>query len=309
MLSRRRSHVRLCRTSERDVGAPLISLNALTERRSVTLKVASVISSNRRRAGTGVTRVPADGTLHPLEIGIQAIQLSPYHAGPSTPRSYAWTRALISWHALVPSAFRHRVSHRTQEPPFSPSQLRWGYNRAPHGALKPVATLEIPRSVLLVAVRLDQRGVNADHHHRTQVPITGPQRRDRATASLDQLPHPLPDPVAHQRDPGHARGRSRSATATSSGPTPPARTVVADPAAPRYRPGSARRPRSTPPRPATPRPGRGVTSGRDNAADKPLVRPRLSASMRGITLPACPTTSSPRTSTRTPFDQSVVTCI
>src|ERR1700739_2146675 len=137
-MSRRRSHVRLCHTSERDVGAPLISLNAPTERRSVTRKVASVVSPNRRRAGTGIRRFPADATFHLLEIGVQAIQLSPYHAGPSAPRSFAWTRPLISWHALVPSAFRHRVSHRTQEPPFSSSQLSWGYNRAPHGALKRV---------------------------------------------------------------------------------------------------------------------------------------------------------------------------
>jgi hypothetical protein len=27
---------------------------------------------------------PADGSLHLLEIGIQAIQLSPYHTGPAT---------------------------------------------------------------------------------------------------------------------------------------------------------------------------------------------------------------------------------
>src|SRR5512133_211391 len=33
---------------------------------------------------TGV--LPADGTLHRLEIRLQAIQLSPYHAGPSAPR-------------------------------------------------------------------------------------------------------------------------------------------------------------------------------------------------------------------------------
>jgi hypothetical protein len=51
------------------------------------------------------------------------------------------------------------------------------------------------------------------------------------------------------------------------------------------------------------------TSGRDTAADNPLVRPVASASIRGITFPACPTTSSPRTSTRRPRDQSVVACI
>jgi hypothetical protein len=29
---------------------------------------------------------PTDGPLHHLEIGIQAIQLSPYHAGPAAPQ-------------------------------------------------------------------------------------------------------------------------------------------------------------------------------------------------------------------------------
>src|SRR6185312_871829 len=30
----------------------------------------------------------------------------------------AWTRPLVSWHALVPFTFRIQVSHQTQEPPF-----------------------------------------------------------------------------------------------------------------------------------------------------------------------------------------------
>jgi hypothetical protein len=62
---------------------------------------------------------PAEVNLPLLEIGIQAIQLSPYHAGLPTHRPDIWTRPLVSWHALVPaSAFQLRVSHQTQEPPF-----------------------------------------------------------------------------------------------------------------------------------------------------------------------------------------------
>jgi len=37
---------------------------------------------------------PADVTLHRLEIRIEAIQLSPYHAGPSAHRFRTWTRPL-----------------------------------------------------------------------------------------------------------------------------------------------------------------------------------------------------------------------
>src|ERR1700758_3800419 len=179
-MSRRRSHVRLCHTSERDVGAPLISLNAPTERRSVTRKVASVVSPNRRRAGTGIRRFPADATFHLLEIGVQAIQLSPYHAGPSAPRSFAWTRPLISWHALVPSAFRHRVSHRTQEPPFSSSQLSWGYNRAPHGALKRIV-VDVFASPLDVH---DRAGLHGARHLPRQRRRLGHQHQKHTDADL-----------------------------------------------------------------------------------------------------------------------------
>src|SRR3954463_2172146 len=51
---------------------------------------------------TGV--VPADATLRLLEIGLQAIQLSPYRAGPSAHRPVRLGTAADSWHALVPSS-------------------------------------------------------------------------------------------------------------------------------------------------------------------------------------------------------------
>ena len=67
--------------------------------------------------GTGTGVFPVGVHLRRLEIGIQAIQLSPYHTRvPQRPAPYAWTRPLISWQATVPATFRIKVSHRTQEP-------------------------------------------------------------------------------------------------------------------------------------------------------------------------------------------------
>ena len=57
---------------------------------------------------------PVDVDLHPLEIGIQAIQLLAISRGSRNASLHAWTRPLISWHATVPFAFRFQVSHRTQ---------------------------------------------------------------------------------------------------------------------------------------------------------------------------------------------------
>src|SRR3954453_9529085 len=49
---------------------------------------------------------PADGNLHRLEIRLQAIQLSPYHAGPpDTPPLTTGPGRRVFWHALVPFTF------------------------------------------------------------------------------------------------------------------------------------------------------------------------------------------------------------
>jgi hypothetical protein len=60
---------------------------------------------------------PADGILRLLEIRLQAIQLSPCRAGPSTRCSYAWTQPLIFCHAVFPLSFRSQVRHQTQKHP------------------------------------------------------------------------------------------------------------------------------------------------------------------------------------------------
>src|ERR1700730_11296646 len=81
-------------------------------------EVASANREYRHRHGTGSDVFPVDGGLHLLEIGLQAIQLSPYSAGPAAPH------ARTSGHGhrfpgmlWSPSPFRIQVSHQTHEPP------------------------------------------------------------------------------------------------------------------------------------------------------------------------------------------------
>jgi hypothetical protein len=68
--------------------------------------------------GTGSDVFPVDGGLHLLEIGLRAIQLSPYSAGPAAPhtRTPGHDRCFPGM-LLSPSPFRIQVSHQTQEPP------------------------------------------------------------------------------------------------------------------------------------------------------------------------------------------------
>ena len=73
--------------------------------------------------------------MHRLEIGLQAIQLSPYSAGPAAPRTRTpgHDRRFpgMLW---SPSPFGSRSAIRPKNLPPSSSQLRWGYNKAPRGA-------------------------------------------------------------------------------------------------------------------------------------------------------------------------------
>jgi hypothetical protein len=83
---------------------------------------------------TGV--FPADGCLRRLEIGIQAIQLSPYHAGLATHRLQRLS-TIVAF--LACSCPRHLSDQgkaiRPRNIPPSSSHLRWGYDQAPRGAL------------------------------------------------------------------------------------------------------------------------------------------------------------------------------
>ncbi len=104
---------------EHDLGASLISLNALIGHRSWSRRLPQYFSSpwqdrHRRRVS-----FPVDVKFHLLEIGIQAIKPSPSHAGlPDAPplspgHSHRFPGMLWS-----PSPFSIRVSHQAHKPPF-----------------------------------------------------------------------------------------------------------------------------------------------------------------------------------------------
>src|SRR5271166_1483957 len=71
-----------------------------------------------------------------------------------------------------------------------------------HQRMKPPAALEVARRVLFVAVRVDQRRVDADHDGAAEVAVAGGRGRDRTMPGRDRLPHLRPDPVAHHGDRG-----------------------------------------------------------------------------------------------------------
>src|SRR4051794_35418957 len=118
LASVRRSRVRPCCTWQRDVGGPLISFNTLAGRRPALRRLRRPPKTPTQSAAPVSVVFPADGNLHRLEIRLQAIQLSPYHAGPpSAPSLTTRPDRQVFWHALVPFTFRIQVSHSTQEPP------------------------------------------------------------------------------------------------------------------------------------------------------------------------------------------------
>ena len=77
--------VRPCRTSERDLGVRLIFLVALTGQRSMPRSRVGPARMPSQSMAPVTSAFPTDVRSHLLEIRLQAIQLSPYHAGPATP--------------------------------------------------------------------------------------------------------------------------------------------------------------------------------------------------------------------------------
>src|SRR3954449_4533613 len=76
-------------TSEYGLGVPFIPLNALTERRSPTGRVPRRSVTPRDIGDPAIDVVIGGSLLGPLEIGIEAVELSPCHtglAGPSPTR-------------------------------------------------------------------------------------------------------------------------------------------------------------------------------------------------------------------------------
>jgi hypothetical protein len=113
------SHAMLVRPRVRrwlSVGVPFISLNALTGHRSSAPEDCGRFVVTLPQGPVPVSGVfPAGVRLHHLEIGLKAIQLSPYHADPRCAAPYAWTRPPVSWHALfLFSPFGSWVSHQIQ---------------------------------------------------------------------------------------------------------------------------------------------------------------------------------------------------
>src|SRR5712691_1396937 len=83
--------------------------------------------------------MPTDVPLRRLEIGVQAIQLSPYHAGPadaSVPAPGPDRR--FSGMRLSRSPFGSGLAIGPKNLPSSSSRLHRGYDKAPRGAIEVV---------------------------------------------------------------------------------------------------------------------------------------------------------------------------
>src|SRR5712671_8155653 len=100
--------------------------------------------------------MPTDGSLRRLEIGVQAVQLSPYHTGPadaSVPAPGPDRR--FSGMRLSRSPFGSGLAIGPKNLPSSSSRLRRGYDKAPRGAMEGVV---VDIGVLLFKVLDDPLG-------------------------------------------------------------------------------------------------------------------------------------------------------
>ena len=132
----RRSHVRLCHTSKRDLGALFVSLNALTGHRSQPRRLYRPACHADTGRGAGFRRLSGGWTIASSgdwgsgNPAIHRIARVPQHVVP-----YAWTRPLIYCHAAVPVfPFGSRLGIRPRNDPPSSSLLNREYDRAPRGA-------------------------------------------------------------------------------------------------------------------------------------------------------------------------------
>jgi hypothetical protein len=134
--SLRRSHVRLCHTSERDLGALFVPFNALTGHRSPPWRLRRPACHAGTGRGAGFRRlsggwtIASSGDWDSGNPAIHRIARAPQHVVP-----YAWTRPLICCHAAVPVfPFGSRLGIRPRNNPPSSSPLNRGYDRAHRGA-------------------------------------------------------------------------------------------------------------------------------------------------------------------------------
>jgi len=115
----RRSRVRPCRTSERDVGVPFVSLVALTGQRSTPRRLRRVRFDPVAERGAGLRCLSGGPTVR--SSGDWAIRQSSFRHITRVPRrrtSDTWACPSLCWQAIVPFTFQIRVSHWTQELPF-----------------------------------------------------------------------------------------------------------------------------------------------------------------------------------------------
>ena len=173
--------------------------------------------------------------------------------------------------------------------------------------------LERAPGLLLVTVRHDDRGVQADHGHLAQIPPGHLRRRDAAVPRLDQVPYVTAGLRPGLADPG--QGHS-----VASGQCPPRRRVRGDRAEQlalmAQRIDLADRRRAVGDRDGQvgehPAPvmqrhrlAQYNRARRASAPDSAPVSPARSASSRVAADPMCDTTPWPPTSTSRPFDHAI----
>src|SRR5215472_12529018 len=89
--------------------------------------------------------MPTDVTFRRLEIGVQAIQLSPYHAGPTdTSVPAPGPDRPFSGMRLSRSPFGSGLAIGPRNLPSSSSRLCRGYDKAPRGAIPAVVEEAFP---------------------------------------------------------------------------------------------------------------------------------------------------------------------
>ena len=183
----RRSHVRQRCMYQRDLGVPFVSFNTRTGHRSSTPEDCGRFVVTLPQGPVPVSGVfPAGVALHLLETGIQAIQLSPYHADPPARRS----RRLDTTAGFLACYFPRspfRITGQPSDPETSPLvPARY----ASDTTLRLVAQLQHAAAASSAATASATPGIACPRAGSRQDPAsTGPRRPDQRvrTCSLKPL--------------------------------------------------------------------------------------------------------------------------
>jgi len=121
---------------QRDLGVPFVSFNTRTGHRSSAPEDCGRFVVTLPQGPVPVSGVfPAGVLLHLLETGIQAIQLSPYHADPPARRSRRLDTTAGFLASILPFHLSdHGSAIRSRDISSRPCPLRERYNAAPRGA-------------------------------------------------------------------------------------------------------------------------------------------------------------------------------